>query len=540
VYRTNYNAIGGVDNYFNQNSDVTYQNSFQNGRLNVDYTVDNRNTLSLSGTVSGNRFDVPVFQNYEFLSDVRTLTGYGTRETFSGNQFSRNNVETQWKKTFATKNKSLVALANYAWGSSTAAGNWNTTGFDVAGEVLAGYPELVDIDGSGQNGQAVFQVDFVNPLNDSTKVEMGVRSFFSTRDQAYFFKPFDESINDFVQDNLYSQDVRITESIQAAYVTYSGRWKHQISYQAGLRFEGSELTGTSRIEGASNFGYQYPKGTGKDLLRSFFPALYLSKKLDGLTEIGVNFSRKIQRPNPRQLTPGIQANDKQNIQIGNPNLQPEFINLAELNFNKIFGAHNWLSTVYISNETNSLKPLIRPSDTDPAVLVTRFVNGDNELTYGLDNTLRLAFSKNLDVMLNANVFKFQVKVDTFTNQGWAMNGKASISYRLPAGFSFQATGAYEGNRPNPQGDRKGIASMDVAVKKSFFKNAANLVFSVNDVFDSRRDITVFSQPTFFQETMRRRDARFFKLSLQIAFGKADALAFKKGNKKPEVEDGGDY
>jgi outer membrane receptor protein involved in Fe transport len=276
------------------------------------------------------------------------------------------------------------------------------------------------------------------------------------------------------------------------------------------------------------------------LLRSFFPALYLSKKLDGLTEIGVNFSRKIQRPNPRQLTPGIQANDKQNIQIGNPNLQPEFINLAELNFNKIFGAHNWLSTVYISNETNSLKPLIRPSDTDPAVLVTRFVNGDNELTYGLDNTLRLAFSKNLDVMLNANVFKFQVKVDTFTNQGWAMNGKASISYRLPAGFSFQATGAYEGNRPNPQGDRKGIASMDVAVKKSFFKNAANLVFSVNDVFDSRRDITVFSQPTFFQETMRRRDARFFKLSLQIAFGKADALAFKKGNKKPEVEDGGDY
>lgn len=91
--------------------------------------------------------------------------------------------------------------------------------------------------------------------------------------------------------------------------------------------------------------------------------------------------------------PAIQSNDKQNITIGNPNLQPEFINLAELNYNKIFGASNWLSTIYFSNETNTIKPLVSPSELDPTVLITTFVNGINEIKYGIDNTLKLGFGK---------------------------------------------------------------------------------------------------------------------------------------------------
>jgi outer membrane receptor protein involved in Fe transport len=275
---------------------------------------------------------------------------------------------------------------------------------------------------------------------------------------------------------------------------------------------------------------------GKDLLRSFFPSLSISKNLDEKTQIGMNLSRKIQRPNFMQIMPGIRSNDKQNITIGNPALQPEFINLAELNYNKIFGEHNWLASLYLTNETNSIKPFARPSATDSTVLITTFVNGNNELMYGMDNTLKLSFGKNFDVMLNANIFKFSVSVDTFVNSAWTGTGKIGLSYRLPSNFSVQLNGAYEGNRPQPQGNRQAIAYMDFAVKKSFFNNAANVVFAVNDVFNTRKDISTFVLPTIWQETMRRRDTRYFKLSLQIPFGKMDASSFKKGNKRPEGQE----
>jgi hypothetical protein len=160
------------------------------------------------------------------------------------------------------------------------------------------------------------------------------------------------------------------------------------------------------------------------------------------------------------------------------------------------------------------------------------------LKYGLDNTLKLAFGKNLELMLNANIFNFKVTVANFTNSGWTGNGKANLTYRLPADFSVQINGAYEGNRPMPQGDRQSIAYADFAVKKSFFNNAANVTFSINDVFNSRKDITIFTQPTYVQEVMRRRETRYFKLTLQVPFGKVDAALFKnmKNNKKPEGQE----
>ncbi|MEO5581914.1 MAG: outer membrane beta-barrel protein [Saprospiraceae bacterium] len=540
VYRTNLNTEGVVQNYFNQNTDVTFQNAFQIGRLILDYSINNRNTISLSGTKVNGKFNIMSNQNYEYMTSGNQLTSYGTRITTPENDFKNNSVEAQWKKTFATKNKSLSALATYGWGSVSNLANWTTTGFDRQGNTLSNYPELVQINGANSNSQAIFQLDYVNPINESSKIELGLRSYWSGRDQNYFYKPFSYSENEYVQDNQFSQDTRITESINAAYITYSGHLENKINYQAGLRFEQSNLTGISHLDGASDFGYSYPNGNGTDLLRSLFPAIYISKKVDASTELGLNFSRKIQRPRFQQLMPGIQSNDKQNIQIGNPNLQPEFINLAELNYNKIFGSHNWLSTLYLSNETNTIKPFISPSITDPSVLVTRFVNGTSELMYGLDNTLKLGFGKNLEIMLNANLFKFNVSVDTITNSGWTGNGKINLTYRLPSNFSVQLNGALEGNRPIPQGNRQSIAYADFAVKKSFFHNAANVTFSVNDIFNTRKDITVFTQPTFIQETMRRRDTRYFKLSLQIPFGKADASIFKKSSKRQEGQEQPDF
>jgi Outer membrane protein beta-barrel family/CarboxypepD_reg-like domain/TonB-dependent Receptor Plug Domain len=535
VNRTSLNTEGVIQNYYALTSDVTYKNLFQTGRLNIDYALNNRNTVSLSGTVSSGIFDIAATQDYKFLTAAQILTSSGARQTVSENDFNRNNIETQWKKTYATKGKSLISSLNYSWGDKTNASNWNTTTLDANGVALANSPELVKITDWNTTNQVVFQMDYVNPINDSSKIEMGVRSFWSVKDQNYFFMPFNADKKEYITDIQYSQDAHVSESINAAYFMYSGRLKNQISYQAGLRFEQSNLTGISRLADQPNFGYDYPKGSTKDVLNSLFPSLYIAKKLDAATELGINFSRKIQRPNPMQIMPGIKSNDKQNIQIGNPALQPEFINLAELNYNKIFGANNWLASLYVSNETNTIKPIARPSATDPTVWITKFENGNNELTYGVDNTLKLAFGKNFDVMLNSNIFKFNVSVDTFTNSGWAANGKIGLNYRLPSNFSLQLNGAYEGNRPLPQGTRQGIAYMDFAVKKSFFNNAANVVFSINDVFNSRKDITTFTLPTSIQETMRRRETRYYKVALQIPFGKADASLFKKSNKKPDAQ-----
>lgn len=530
TYRTNRASDASVLNYFNQNTEVTFDNVFQNGRIGVEYSINNRNTLSLTGGLTAGKFNITSDQNYVFLDSNSDTLSYGKRLTQPRNHFNNYNVDLTWKKNFPTKDKSLIATATYSRGNGGNAAQWTTTSFDANGQAQPNTPELVNIEGVNTNQQAIFQVDYVTPINDSTKIETGIRSFWSWRDQQYLFNPYSYDQGKYILDPTFSQDALIKEDINAAYFTYTSKWKYNISYQLGLRFEQSYLNGDSRLDSVPSFGYQFPS-TFSNLMNAFFPALYITKKIDASSELGINFSRKINRPGFMQLMPGIQNNDKQNVRVGNPSLQPEFINKGELNYNKMFGAHNWLSSVYVSIENNTIKPLIKPSEDDPSVLITTFVNGNNEVLYGFDNTLKLAVTRNFDITANANVFNFNVQVDTFSNTGWALNGKLNLTYRLPADFTLQINGNYEGNRPMPQGSRKGVAFADIAVKKSFFHNMASLTLSVNDVFNSRKDITIYDTPTYYQEGMRRRDVRFFKISLQAPFGKPDASLFRKKDAK---------
>ena len=384
----------------------------------------------------------------------------------------------------------------------------------------------------------MFQLDFSNPLNDSSKVEMGLRSFWKQTDQVYLFQNYNYDETAYVQDNGLSQSSHVNENVNAAYVTYSSRLPHNINYQLGLRMEESSLDGISRLDSTPNFGYNFGLNSKTKFLDLFFPSLFISKKIDDNNEIGFNISRKIGRPNFFQLMPGVRGSDKQNITIGNTGLQPEFTNKAEVNYNKIFGSNNWLTSIYASLEDNTIKPFTTPSLTDPNVLVTTFVNGKSEFIYGLDNTLKLGFGKNLEVTANVNIFNFSVTVDTFSNKFWTGNGKIGLTYHLPANWTVQINGNYQGKRPQAQGYNKAVAFMDFAVKKSFFHNAANLTFLVSDVFDSRKDVSVYEVGNFYQETMRRRDMRFFKISLQMPFGSPDASLFKKRDKKGQDDQQG--
>ena len=310
----------------------------------------------------------------------------------------------------------------------------------------------------------------------------------------------------------------------AGYVTYTGKWQG-IGYQGGVRYEQSNLSGTSRID-ATRFGYDYP-GSGTSFFNALFPSLYLSKKFSATSEFQANFSRKINRPNFMQIIPAIFGSDAQNIQRGNPALKPEFINLFELNYNKLFGANNWLASLYLRNIND---PIVTYSSANPDVpggLISSFSNGKVTNIYGLENTLKYNIVNNLDFTGNLNVFNVDLNSDTTSRKGWSYTTKGSLSYKFLKGFSTQLSANYESKIVSLQGYREGFGWMDWAVKKTFFGGAASITFQVSDIFNSRKFITVLDQPTYYQEQLRRRDVRFYKLSVQFPFGKMDSSIFRK-------------
>lgn len=62
------------------------------------------------------------------------------------------------------------------------------------------------------------------------------------------------------------------------------------------------------------------------------------------------------------------------------------------------------------------------------------------------------------------------------------------------------------------------------------KNRASIAFKVNDFFNSRLFYTTFESDNTYQKIMNRREVRFYKFTLQLPIGKANATFKKKDNK----------
>lgn len=544
THKTNLDASGNPSGYFNQENASTFNNSMQMGRLAIDYSVNNRNTLTIAGNIAKGRFNVGDVQGFSFLDANKKETSSGERSISPDNHFINYTTQATWKKAFPKKGREWTTDAIYSFGNRDNKSLWSTLNYDENGVLVSTNPDITKIDGGSKGNQITFQSDFVNPIKENARLEFGAKVFIEHQAQKMDVKMVlpDTTISlPFV-----SQDITTKNSIYAAYINYAGTWK-SLGYQAGLRYEQTTFSGINNPD-STNFGYSFPKGT-TDIWKALFPAIYLSKKLGETSELQFNVTRKINRPGFMQIMPVIFMADRQNVRQGNPKLQPEFINTAEVNYSKIFGNSNILSSLYYRLEENPIVNIAYQAPYDSSILINTFTNGNLVHRYGWDNTFKTNIGKSWELTANANVFSLRVITNDYNRQGWAANGKLIVNYKLPDGasiklkgkpfikFSTQLMGNYESRQIMPQGYRKAVPFADFAFKAEAFK-VASLTFSVNDMFNTRRMVWVYEQPTYLQEMMRRRDARYFKVSLQFMFGKPDASIFKKSKNMKNMPQGG--
>jgi hypothetical protein len=517
---------GLITDQFNQTSISDNSNVHASGRLGTDYTVNNRNTFSLFGNVMRGQFDNSDVQSFSETTAKKDTAYYGKRDLTSNSQFTNYGLQMMWRKTFPKRGQELGADLTNNWRNMKNEGDWTTNNFYKNGTPYPANPSQQINNGRTNGNQTTFQLDYTNSVNDSTKWEMGVRSYYSTSDQIF---SADSAFTNGTTKRIIAQsiDLAIKENVNAAYITYTGRLRG-IGYQMGVRYEQSIFDATSRLGGEGTFGYNY----GADLWRSVFPSVYISKKLNPNSEFQVNLSRKINRPDFRQIMPFIRQADSRSYSVGNPTLKPEFISLAEMNYNYLWKNNNWLFSLFFRHEDDPFQSYAELVTGD--IIKNSYKNAKSNDEYGIDNTLKMGLTKNIEFTINNNVFYRTLRTDTSKFSGVVWEGKATLNWKLPKDLSAQLTGNYESDEIALQGKRLGNGFVDFALKKDFGRTSS-LTFAVNDMLDSRKRISYTETTYFIQQQMRRREIRNFRLSYQYRFGKMDASLFNK--KKPNRQQG---
>jgi hypothetical protein len=523
---------GVTTGHYNQNNQTQMSNMFDFGRLGVDYNINNRNTISFNGMIMGGQFKTIDDQKY-IISDATGDTRlFGDQANNQKAQFQNYNGQLLYKKTFPTVGKELTIDGNYNYTTSKNGYLFNTSNHFNPDTLYIPNSYQKNVGGTTAN-QFVFQMDYVNPISETRKFEAGIKAFYKNSISDNNTSRATGNENDYKKDSLMSNRYAIDDMVNAAYVNYSDKTIWDIGYQAGLRFEQSYYKGNITDKNSS-FSYNYP-GSSSDILKSLFPAIYFSKKLKKSQELQLNFSRKIQRPNFFQLMPFVMFADKQNYRIGNPQLKPEFKNIAELNYNKLLSKGSFLASGYFRYEEQPITDVAYP-DPDPTktnVLVNTTINGNNAIRYGLENTFKWTFFKKLDWTINANAYYIYIKGTVVSTEpevkaeGYAWNGKTTLSYKFPKNITLQVNGNYESPKILLLGYSKEIYSMDVSVNYMY---ATKWIFNatLSDVFNTRTMGTHYETPYYNQDLARRRESRYFRFTVTYLFGKMDASIFKRG------------
>lgn len=538
-------ADGMVQDYFAQQSVNNRGREFKSIRGGIDYFIDNRNTLSFSQGYTQGNFSNNEKQDQQYLDFNKSLLRYGKRSSISAFEFRRNSSQMNFTHKFPREGEELNASVNVNYGGVDDHTRIVNT-FYNPDDSPVGDPQIVRNQGSNNNNQWTAKIDFTNPVNEHKKIETGLRSYVNNYES--LFNTFGVHGNSETKLPL-SNHYKYQEQVHAAYFTFTNRLGN-FGYQLGLRGEYSKFDGTL-IDSAKHFGYEYPSAL-KNIWDALFPSIFLSQKLNEKSELQVNYSRRVRRPNFWQLNPFVDINDPQNIQQGNPALKPEFRNSFEFNYSLNYGNNsNFLASLFYRNTQGDIT---RYSDTltaqqyeqlhnsavDPNAILNTYINANSTNNLGLELIVQQKFSPVFDITpsfsFSYRKVNAEVKTMDLTNEGFNWEAKLQVNYKIKTAkessvfnnLSFQVDGDYESPRVIPQGKRLKEYSVDLAIRKDIFKdNRGSIVFSVNDLFDTNENGVIYDTPAFYQESYSRWRVRSFRLTFSYKFGDANFQLFKR-------------
>jgi uncharacterized membrane protein YgcG len=563
-------SSGGTDRYNNDffgvpTSTINQSNAPKNsglfamGRGGLDWFINNRNTLTLSGNYHGGSFEATdaLYKIETFFPD--TLPTYSTvsvRNSETERAFRNMGSQLLFKHLFPKEGKEYSADVNYSQSKFENTGNFVTDFSNLSTNSRERQ------EGEGGNDFLTLQTDFVNPITKTQKIEMGARAAIRNYRSENGNFAFDEAQGIYIYVPGFTDKYKFNDQVYAAYTTYSQSFT-KWGYQVGLRAESSKYTGTL-LDRDTTFENVFPV--------SLFPSAFLNYKVNEQDNLQLSYTRRINRPSFFNLIPFTDFSDSLNLSRGNPGLVPEFANSIELSYQNIINRqHNFLTSIYLKKSSNLITRFTYSEYDDVLqryIGISTFENANSSMAYGLEFTLKNTFWKILELTSNCNFYNSILeltgsdlednKAEQFT---WFV--KENLSLKLPKNFTIQFNGSYQsrtsfdtgggggggrggghgggggggwgGPSSSAQGYSIPVWYVDGSIRKDIWKRKGSITIGIQDIFKSRKTGSHTTSDLFTQDSWRRRDAQLVRVNFSYRFGKFDVSLFRRKNSRVESD-----
>lgn len=369
---------------------------------------------------------------------------------------------------------------------------------------LADAAKYVNIISRAKRDHMRFKADYTLPISDIMNLEAGYQneSRMSATNYSYQFR---SGINEtWTIDSIRSGEMDFSQRVHAFYTSLSAAVKG-ISVKGGLRTE--YVNQDLSLKGS-------PQRFDDDRF-DFFPSLHLSKSFKNEQQISLSYSKRVSRPNEWMLLPTPYSTGRDMVQVGNPELQPDFTNSYEL----AYSMRTEIIMLSAESYFREVRDVITPAITErEGVFYQTYENLDKELAAGIDLMTNLNIRPWWSMNLSANIYYYQIKGSlsnklNVSDESFAWNGRFRTTFIVKQKTFLEFMAVYYGPSILPQGKSQDFYYFDFFVRRHFFDRSLSVALRSHNTFNTGIYLADIEGTNFKSHTSFKYEGPTFLLTL---------------------------
>ncbi len=502
---------------FDQIANSDKQNSSFSYKIGADYFIDSKNTIGIlvngmNGSYKELLDNQAVIKNSIGAMDSTSITKGNINNTW-GNYSTNVN----FKHVIDSTGREWTIDADYARYNTNNNMEYRTSKYDLSNILRQTRNE----DGMTVSKIDIYalKADLTFPINKTSKFEAGLKSSYVNSNNDMRFEFLTGDLQTHTVDPTRTRDFLYRENINAGYLNYSKTIK-KLSIQLGLRVENTIGKGTL---------------LGKELLdRNYtnaFPSVFLRQKLSEKHQVGVSYSRRIDRPSYEDLNPFLYFLDPYTFQQGNELLLPQFTDAVEL-------SHTFMdavtTTINFSKTNGVMTEVLQQNNALKLTYVTRINIGYVE-NMGISFSVPVPITKwwfsNTYFNLYNNHYVGDIPKTTIDAQGISntiyqpLDARATTyqlnmthQFTLPKKFSLELSGFYQSPFIEGQLVGKPMGQVSFGIQKKVLKDKATIKLNVNDIFWTNQFRGTFAFNDIDVQIANKWESRTARMTFTYRFG----------------------
>jgi len=292
------------------------------------------------------------------------------------------------------------------------------------------------------------------PIRNTHQFSMGYQPQYLQQQGVFKFDTLDMINQVWNPYTEFENETELSRWIHAGFVNFQGSFD-ALEYIAGVRLEYMDQLFT--VENPDYLNIFDRPTSAENIVQKLdiFPVFHLQYNLNETDNLVAAFSRRINRPPTKNMSPFLLRRHYEVFLVGDPSLKPEYASLAELSYVKGIGESQITMTGFYRKTNNAIYRVNTVLTEDESewyhgnsVLIRSYTNSGNNLALGGELAADLKLTPWWKLYLGGSLYHFNINGEIFEfevdqkSTNWSLNTNTSISitsqFRLDWALSVQS------------------------------------------------------------------------------------------------------